>query len=382
MKSAIWAAFAMFAGCAGSSSGGHDLALAPDLAPAPSCSDGRANGGESAVDCGGPCPKCGAGKECRVDGDCDSGVCFQRICAMAGCADKVQNGAETDVDCGGSTCPKCAAGKLCAKDADCESAHCLQGGCLGASCNDNLQNQGEGDVDCGGPCPPCAVGKRCGGDADCDKSICSAGACAVAPACRDLHSAQPMLPDGAYPVDPDGAAGSPPFTAWCDMTGDGGGWTLVLKTDKSNTSDYVGGAVNAGALTDPGLNAVAKLDDAVIRALQTTNANGAETRVETPSFPARLFAKGNYWSVPKPNNYPMSITTKHQAADPYVQGLQCYDSDQPACGADHFCFGAGVPNNGFSGEHGCIRRLAGAGIWLNFGAFGNGGYYAGRVWVR
>jgi hypothetical protein len=44
------------------------------------------------------------------------------------CEDKAMNGDETDVDCGGGTCPKCAAGKTCKLDADCRSGSCGSGG--------------------------------------------------------------------------------------------------------------------------------------------------------------------------------------------------------------------------------------------------------------
>ncbi len=71
-----------------------------------SCFDGVASGGETSVDCGGPCPPC------------------------ASCSDGVQNQGEVFVDCGGP-CPACP------------------------SCFDGIQNQGETGIDCGGPCPDC-----------------------------------------------------------------------------------------------------------------------------------------------------------------------------------------------------------------------------------
>ena len=45
--------------------------------------------------------------------------------------------------------------------------------------------------------------------------------------CWEIHEANPAASDGNYIIDPDGAGGANAFSCSCDMTTDGGGWTLV-----------------------------------------------------------------------------------------------------------------------------------------------------------
>jgi hypothetical protein len=172
-----------------------------------SCMDKVKNGVESDVDCGGTgmmaCPKCGNGKACGAAGDCTSGVCAMNLCAAPTCMDQVKNGVETDADCGGMGCPACANGKACAVNADCASKVCLKNVCgvLNIVARGAGRSWADGTFAVG--ChqyinPP-------------DKSHVYSGATG----------------DGRYTIDPDGAGAIAPFDVFCDMSTDGGGWTLV-----------------------------------------------------------------------------------------------------------------------------------------------------------
>lgn len=68
------------AGGGGGGAGGGDVCMGPECV---SCSDGHTNGMETDVDCGGSylgqpwgsCPRCGPGKHCYENADCESYGC-------------------------------------------------------------------------------------------------------------------------------------------------------------------------------------------------------------------------------------------------------------------------------------------------------------------
>ncbi|MBA3465630.1 MAG: hypothetical protein H0T46_37205 [Deltaproteobacteria bacterium] len=46
--------------------------------------------------------------------------------------------------------------------------------------------------------------------------------------CNAIKTATPSMPSGTYTIDPDGAGGAAAYDVTCDMTTDGGGWTIVF----------------------------------------------------------------------------------------------------------------------------------------------------------
>jgi hypothetical protein len=133
------------------------------------CTDGKKDGSETDVDCGGPvCSPCGTGKACGVGSDCGSGSCVHGKCTPpASCADGTKDGNETGVDCGGRDCLPCGPGQPCNLDADCAPPDTCGGGTLSGVCGCTPKASACSGVACG----PAADG--CGGMVTCPDT-CSA----------------------------------------------------------------------------------------------------------------------------------------------------------------------------------------------------------------
>ena len=89
--------------------------------------------------------------------------------------------------------------------------------------------------------------------------------------CKDIYDANPSTQsvDGNYFIDPDGAGGNGAYECQCDMTRDGGGWTLVVNTGPKATNTNNTAAYGATPVTSAQAN-FTKLSDSDIGLIRGT----------------------------------------------------------------------------------------------------------------
>jgi hypothetical protein len=134
----------------------------------------------------------------------------------------------------------------------------------------------------------------------CPGRVCAADACGFALSCAELLAAVPGLPDGLYAVDGDGAGELDPAQAWCDMTTNGGGWTLVLKADGTrptfsyDAAEWTDDTEFGDAALDANeakLRAFRNVAFSTVRLVLVTGADGRAVEFSAPMASARaLFA--------------------------------------------------------------------------------------------
>jgi hypothetical protein len=143
------------------------------------CQDDVQDGKETDIDCGGPsCVGCALTKKCLVDGDCASGTyCHAKTltCVADRCSDGKKDGDESDVDCGGSCAHACGDGSGCSGPHDCTGGVCTSGSmcctpsgdpCSGKACGTAMNNCGQ-TKSCGTNGGGCAQGLTCNASQQC-----------------------------------------------------------------------------------------------------------------------------------------------------------------------------------------------------------------------
>jgi hypothetical protein len=152
------------------------------------CSDGKQNGDETDVDCGGNCLKrCETDQKCNTPTDCQSSICTGGKCVVPTCSDSIKNGNEGDIDCGGMCPNRCGDGQACAVAGDCQNGVCTDMKCQAPTCSDGFKNGTETSADCGSGCPLKCYGQSCSSNGDCNSKACGGGLCrfAIAVPCTE-----------------------------------------------------------------------------------------------------------------------------------------------------------------------------------------------------
>jgi len=170
--------------------------------------------------------------------------------------------------------------------------------------------------------------------------------------CKEILQNNPAAADGVYTIDPDGSGTNAPFNCFCDMTTDGGGWTLVLLNNMGVTGcprPYWNDVVNSVNLIGSLSSDITSFD--LFLGVRNWNLLGTVARLDMGTSPSSLSHRAYYnFSLNEGNFYALmmsseSITINTEGtASP---GMYTYHNGRPLTtrDADHDSFGSNCSNN-------------------------------------
>lgn len=165
--------------------------------------------------------------------------------------------------------------------------------CDGVSSNGCEVNTNTSGTNCGACGNVCAAG-----------SGCSNGACVALPgsapaqaglSCRAIRDAGGSVGSGVYWIDPNGGATIDAYLAYCDMTTDGGGWTLIGNFVSSTYSATMMSDVSASFLAPAATAQAISNVSTEIRFTCQRSSNGAiiDVASSNASWTSRGYALGD-----------------------------------------------------------------------------------------
>jgi hypothetical protein len=210
--------------------------------------------------------------------------------------------------------------------------------------------------------------------------------------CAEIKKANLNARSATYQIDTDGTGAHEPFYVYCDMETDGGGWTLIRKTNGGDPAAIMTEAeVNLGDLSSDVVNANAQMSSDMVNAIGTqmmainveTTAHiwydRARSRVQEPD--CQLNPSGDqplrwlYYTAPIIVQCPRAATVSLPSQNQWGQNVGGIGSIQNvAYSPDVYglCFGSWTQN---TTGHLCLYRSTNGGpgmLWWNYG-IGNAG---------
>jgi hypothetical protein len=212
-----------------------------------------------------------AGTSCGAAQSCSNNVkTAAATCNGSGACSAPTTNCTNGCNLAGTDCLSCGASEVA-----CVGVCCAAGSaCCGGACTNITTNVNS----CGNCTNKCSTG-----------SVCRSSGCVSNASCRVIKASGNSIGSGVYTLDPDGTGPIAAFSAYCDMTSNGGGYTLVVGVDAANRNHASSSAVTPSNLTSP--SGKGKFSDDVIRALLATGTSelrfdvaatdGAHTRAWT-----------------------------------------------------------------------------------------------------
>ena len=214
----------------------------------------------------------------------------------------------------------------------------------------------------------------------------SNGSLGIYKSCKYIKIANPSAKDGVYTIDPDGEGGEKPFDVYCDMTTDGGGWTLVWSNLRGGSGKYETNmkwntAINTRPLVKGRLgDALDKFQ--VYIGLKYWKMIGDEFRYTWASsgtkidqaFKANIRLEGD--------NYTLKLSNYVQLIGNTTAGIWRYHNNQPfsTIDADHDTHGDNCSNS-YSKTPFWYNRCWDGSI-NGGGEYSGDGYYNGAYWYN